>query len=102
MGEGQPGEGRRLAGEVARVGGCLRQVSRDRRQRRQHDGKGTRPGSVGCMIIVTAALKGGVGKTTTSVYLAALASSNRRIATLVDADPQGSAADWVEASDDEH
>lgn len=54
------------------------------------------------MIIVTAALKGGVGKTTTSVYLAALASSNRRTATLVDADPQGSAADWIENSDDEH
>ncbi|GAB3941070.1 ParA family partition ATPase [Kribbella albertanoniae] len=52
------------------------------------------------MIIVTAALKGGVGKTTTSVYLAALASSNRRTATLVDADPQGSAADWIDASDD--
>ncbi|GAA1709298.1 ParA family protein [Kribbella sp. NPDC056951] len=54
------------------------------------------------MIIVTAALKGGVGKTTTSVYLAALASSNRRTATLVDADPQGSAADWIDASDDGH
>jgi chromosome partitioning protein len=54
------------------------------------------------MIIVTAALKGGVGKTTTSVYLAALASSNRRTATLVDADPQGSAADWIENSDDDH
>ncbi len=54
------------------------------------------------MIIVTAALKGGVGKTTTSVYLAALASSNRRTATLVDADPQGSAADWIDDSDDEH
>jgi chromosome partitioning protein len=54
------------------------------------------------MIIVTAALKGGVGKTTTSVYLAALASSNRRTATLVDADPQGSAADWIETSDDDH
>ena len=54
------------------------------------------------MIIVTAALKGGVGKTTTSVYLAALASSNRRTATLVDADPQGSAADWVAESDDDH
>ncbi|ADB29221.1 cobyrinic acid ac-diamide synthase [Kribbella flavida DSM 17836] len=54
------------------------------------------------MIIVTAALKGGVGKTTTSVYLAALASSNRRTSTLIDADPQGSAADWIETSDDDH
>ncbi|MQA02408.1 MAG: AAA family ATPase [Streptosporangiales bacterium] len=52
------------------------------------------------MIVVTAALKGGVGKTTTSVYLAALASS-RRVATLVDADPQASAAEWVEQAVDE-
>jgi chromosome partitioning protein len=52
------------------------------------------------MIIVTAALKGGVGKTTTSVYLAALASSNRRTSTLIDADPQGSAADWIAESED--
>jgi chromosome partitioning protein len=51
------------------------------------------------MIIVVAALKGGVGKTTTSVYLAALASA-RRPATLVDADPQASAADWIESSED--
>lgn len=53
------------------------------------------------MIIVTAALKGGVGKTTSSVYLAALASSNRRSAILVDADPQASAADWIENSGDD-
>jgi chromosome partitioning protein len=53
------------------------------------------------MIIVTAALKGGVGKTTTSVYLAALASGNRRPVDLVDADPQASAADWVENTEDE-
>ena len=43
------------------------------------------------MIVVSAALKGGVGKTTTSVYLAALAAaSNRHGVTLVDADSQGS------------
>jgi chromosome partitioning protein len=52
------------------------------------------------MIVVVAALKGGVGKTTTSVYLAAVAASNRRSATLVDSDPQASAADWVESSGD--
>jgi chromosome partitioning protein len=52
------------------------------------------------MIIVVAALKGGVGKTTTSVYLAALAAS-RRAATLVDADPQASAADWLETAEDD-
>jgi len=52
------------------------------------------------MIIVVAALKGGVGKTTTSVYLGALASA-RRPATVIDADPQASAADWIESDQDE-
>jgi chromosome partitioning protein len=53
------------------------------------------------MKVIVAALKGGVGKTTTSVYLSAIAASNRREATLVDADPQASAAEWVETSEDE-
>jgi chromosome partitioning protein len=53
------------------------------------------------VIVVVAALKGGVGKTTTSVYLAALAGPGKRTVTLVDADPQGSAADWVENAADE-
>jgi chromosome partitioning protein len=53
------------------------------------------------MIIVVAALKGGVGKTTTSVYLSALAAA-RRPATLIDADPQASAADWIENAEDEY
>ncbi len=53
------------------------------------------------MIIVVAALKGGVGKTTTSVYLSALAAA-RRPSTLVDSDPQASAADWIEAAEDEY
>lgn len=52
------------------------------------------------MIVVVAAVKGGVGKTTTSVYLAAL-GANRRSATIVDADPQAAAAEWVEHSGDE-
>jgi len=42
-----------------------------------------------------------VGKTTTSVYLAAAASGGRRPVTLVDADPQASAADWLEVAEDE-
>jgi chromosome partitioning protein len=54
------------------------------------------------MIIVVAALKGGVGKTTTAVYLSALAAASRRSATLVDADPQASAAEWLESSEDEN
>ncbi len=53
------------------------------------------------MIVVVAALKGGVGKTTTTVYLSAVAASNKRTATVVDADPQASAADWIENADDE-
>ncbi|HKA82751.1 MAG TPA: ParA family protein [Acidimicrobiales bacterium] len=54
------------------------------------------------MIVVSAALKGGVGKTTTSVYLAALAAaSNRHGVTLIDADSQASAAEWVEEATDE-
>jgi chromosome partitioning protein len=53
------------------------------------------------VIVVVAGLKGGVGKTTTSVYLAALAGAGRRPVTLVDADPQASAAEWAEGSDDE-
>lgn len=52
------------------------------------------------MILVVAALKGGVGKTTTSVYLSALAAANRRTATLVDADPQASASEWIEIAED--
>jgi len=51
--------------------------------------------------IVVAALKGGVGKTTSSVYLAALAAASRRPVTLIDADPQASAAEWLESTPDE-
>jgi chromosome partitioning protein len=53
------------------------------------------------MIVVIAALKGGVGKTTTSVYLSAVAASSKRPVTLVDSDPQASSADWVENAADE-
>ena len=53
------------------------------------------------MIVVVAALKGGVGKTTTSVYLSAVAVSGKRSVSLVDADPQASAADWLEHAADE-
>lgn len=50
--------------------------------------------------MVVAALKGGVGKTTSAVYLAASAVSRGRSVTLVDADPQASAADWVLTAED--
>lgn len=52
------------------------------------------------MKIVVAALKGGVGKTTTCVYLAALATAAGKEVVVVDADAQASAADWLESSED--
>jgi len=49
------------------------------------------------MNIVVSNVKGGVGKTTTSVYLAAAAAlRGRERVVLVDSDPQGSAAEWFE------
>jgi chromosome partitioning protein len=53
------------------------------------------------VIVVVAALKGGVGKTTTAVYLSAVAGGGKKAVALVDSDPQGSAADWVEHAADE-
>jgi chromosome partitioning protein len=53
------------------------------------------------VIILVAALKGGVGKTTTSVYLAALSAATKRPTVLIDADPQASAAEWLESTPDE-
>ena len=47
------------------------------------------------MNIVVANVKGGVGKTTTAVYLAAVAGKAGPV-VLVDADPQASAAEWLE------
>jgi chromosome partitioning protein len=47
--------------------------------------------------IVVTNLKGGVGKTTTTVYLAAVAASRGHLpVVLVDADRQASAAEWLE------
>ncbi|MBM3659011.1 MAG: ParA family protein [Actinobacteria bacterium] len=52
------------------------------------------------MKIVVAALKGGVGKTTTCIYLAALGAAAGKDVVVVDADAQASAADWIETSED--
>jgi chromosome partitioning protein len=49
------------------------------------------------MNIVVSNVKGGVGKTTTAVYLAAAAARRgRRPIVLVDADPQASTAEWYD------
>ena len=58
-------------------------------------------GYVPVMIVVVAALKGAVAKTTTSIHLAAVAAASRRSVILLDADPQASAAEWFELADDE-
>ena len=44
--------------------------------------------------------KGGAGKTTTSVNLAAAIGETGARVLLIDLDPQGSASDWVGAHDD--
>ena len=49
------------------------------------------------MNIVVTNLKGGVGKTTTTVYLAAVAASRGHLpVVVVDADRQATAAEWLE------
>jgi chromosome partitioning protein len=46
--------------------------------------------------IVVSNLKGGVGKTTTCVYLAAVAAEKGHEVVLIDADRQASSAEWLE------
>jgi len=45
-------------------------------------------------VICVASAKGGVGKTTLAVNLAALAADDNANALIIDLDPQRSAADW--------
>jgi chromosome partitioning protein len=53
------------------------------------------------VLIVVAALKGGVGKTTVAVGVAEAAASEHGSALLVDADPQGSAMRWSDTASEE-
>jgi len=47
------------------------------------------------VIVSVCSLKGGAGKTTSAVYLAAAAQNLRGSVTLLDADPEGSALSWA-------
>lgn len=49
----------------------------------------------GVPVVVVASVKGGAGKTTTSVLLAEAAADRGHTVVLGDVDPQGSAAEWA-------
>lgn len=51
------------------------------------------------MILSLVHTKGGVGKTTTSVFVACVAAAQGRDVTLLDADPQGSASSWADRAE---
>jgi len=50
-------------------------------------------------VVATISLKGGTGKTSIAVHLAAALFTPRRSVVLVDADPQRSAAQWAESGE---
>ncbi len=52
------------------------------------------------MIVLVGGEKGGTGKTTLAINLAALRAIRGRDVLLVDTDPQGSASGWVLTRDE--
>jgi len=54
---------------------------------------------LGRMILSLVHTKGGVGKTTTSVFVACAAAAAGRDVVLLDADPQGSASSWADRAE---